>query len=79
MLVRAAQVVLSDLPLMASLPEVIPSTAELAKGHGATSQLLIRGGELTWDQEGALCCLPCLPYRDGLALCEIGLEEQVVT
>lgn len=71
---------LSDnLPLMASLPEVIPSTAELAEGHGATSQFSIRGEELTWDQDGALCCPPCLLYRDGLALCEIGLEEQVVT
>lgn len=63
---------------MASLPEIIPSTAELAEGHVTTSQLQIREEELAWDEDSGLCCLPCLPHRDSFALCEVGLEEQVV-
>jgi len=51
------------LPLRASLPEIMSSTAGLAEGHGTTSQLRIREQELTWDKDGALCCLLCLPTR----------------
>lgn len=63
---------------MASLPETVPSTAELAEGHITTSQLQIREEELALDEDSGLCCLPCPPHRDSFALCEIGLEEQVV-
>ena len=67
------------LPLTASLPEIIPSTAELAEGRVTTFQLQIREEELIGTPMVLSAACPArLPNRDSLALCEIGLKEQAV-